>query len=101
MYVYIHTLYPIKENIYTIYKIVKEEEATNLIKGASESGSMEGSQEGLEGGKGGENDVIHFNQKHFEKKNKYEHKKQISYLYTQNSLALWIEIYKKEKFKII
>lgn len=68
MYVCIHTLYKIKENIYTIYKIVKEEVAINLVKGASESGSMEGSQEGLEGGKGGGNDVIHFNQKHFEKK---------------------------------
>lgn len=43
MNVCIHTLYKIKENIYTIYKIVKEEVAINLIKGASESGSMEGS----------------------------------------------------------
>lgn len=43
MYACIHTLYKIKGNIYTIYKIVKEEEAINLIKGTSESGSMEGS----------------------------------------------------------
>lgn len=40
---YVYTLYKIKENIHTIYKIVKEEVAINLIKGASESGSMEGS----------------------------------------------------------
>lgn len=59
---------------------------------------MEGSQEGLEGGKGGGNDVIHFNQKHFEKKNKYEHKKeQTSCLYTQGSLALWIEIHERRE----